>query len=239
MPDANGKIASRGQDSEDWLANFTSVHSALSHNLRNALSIVRGNAQLVGLLTGQEEKASLAVERIITAVDGITEILDEMQCLRRPPADEATPFDLAEIVTEALSTVEPLAEEKKVRCPRSVLLEAMVMGFPRLMHQALVHLMRNGIEAMQPGGTLIVGMTDRSNEVSVSVTDSGPGIPLKHHRMVFTQFFSTKATGHGWGLVTVDRVVRLVHGGRVCFATSAQGTCFTVTVPKTQESALS
>jgi len=79
--------------------------------------------------------------------------------------------------------------------------------------QMLLHLLKNAIEAMPEGGTLIINLARvEGNRLALSIRDSGTGIPDSHIRQVTDSFFTTKTYGTGMGLTLVDRIVK-AHGG--------------------------
>jgi two-component system NtrC family sensor kinase len=84
------------------------------------------------------------------------------------------------------------------------------------LRQAVVNLALNGMEAMGPGGTLIVETRtcDGGGTVEIAVEDSGPGIAPEHLRKIFDPFFTTKEKGTGLGLSVVYGIVQR-HGGRI------------------------
>ena len=84
------------------------------------------------------------------------------------------------------------------------------------LQQVLMNLMLNGIEAMkETGGLLTVKSQFRDNgEIDISVTDTGPGLPLNNADQIFDAFFTTKPQGSGMGLAICKSIVEL-QGGRI------------------------
>lgn len=126
-----------------------------------------------------------------------------------------------------------------------------LVGDPGLLRQALVNLVRNGVEAAREGAqnrvvTLIAqrgrgrGRARADQEVLIMVRDTGPGIPGDVLARMFNPFFTTRATGTGLGLAIVHRIVD-AHGGRVLAANNeaskGTGATFTVHLPLTEERA--
>ena len=85
------------------------------------------------------------------------------------------------------------------------------------MRQALTNLLDNAVRASPRGGTVSVGVTDRSDDVVVSVRDAGPGFPADLRDTAFSPFVRgpdpTREIGAGLGLAIVAEVAR-AHGGR-------------------------
>src|SRR6185369_13790788 len=90
---------------------------------------------------------------------------------------------------------------------------------PLLVTQVLVNLLTNAAEAMAPAGGRVEVTTARltalgREEISIRVTDSGPGIPATQLDELFKPFVTTKPEGHGLGL-TISQNIVLEHGGRI------------------------
>jgi hypothetical protein len=100
-----------------------------------------------------------------------------------------------------------------------------------LLKQALLNVVNNGIEAMRDGGRLRIRVERSGDEVMVSVSDHGPGIPESVQDKIFTLYFTTKPSGSGIGLAMTFRIVQL-HNGSIDFASKpGSGTTFRLRFP--------
>ena len=101
------------------------------------------------------------------------------------------------------------------------------------LQQVLMNLMLNGIEAMSNlGGELTVtSRLGEDGQLTLSVSDSGVGLPAEEPDRIFATFFSTKPQGSGMGL-TISRSIVESHGGHLwATANSARGATFHLTLP--------
>jgi PAS domain S-box-containing protein len=99
------------------------------------------------------------------------------------------------------------------------------------LQQVLVNLVKNAAQAMTTGGTLTLQTGETGDEVWVSVTDSGGGIPQEQINRIFEPFYTTKKKGSGLGLMIVQRIVR-AHNGRIELESHVgRGTTFRVWLP--------
>jgi signal transduction histidine kinase len=91
------------------------------------------------------------------------------------------------------------------------------------------------MQAMTRGGTLTVETGQNSEEVWVSVADTGGGIPPDQVNLIFEPFYTTKKKGTGLGLMIVQRIVRQ-HGGHIELESRVgQGTTFRIRLPRREK----
>lgn len=89
-------------------------------------------------------------------------------------------------------------------------------------HEALVHIVKNSIEAMPGGGNLEIGLGVENGNVAFRIRDSGTGISIAHASRVTEPFFTTKVYGSGLGLSLASKAVHL-HGGELYINMLASG----------------
>jgi len=111
-----------------------------------------------------------------------------------------------------------------------------VMGDARTLEQVFTNLISNAVDAMREnGGALTIHIrtlkdaADR-DQVELSVSDNGPGIPEEHRERIFDPFFSTSRNGTGLGLAIAKRIVT-AHRGTIDVASVPGGTVFQVILP--------
>ena len=97
--------------------------------------------------------------------------------------------------------------------------------------QALLNLIKNALQAMTKGGVLTLATGQNADEIWVSVSDTGSGIPADQVKNIFEPFYTTKKKGSGLGLMIVQRIVR-DHGGRIELESHVErGTTFRICLP--------
>jgi len=102
---------------------------------------------------------------------------------------------------------------------------------PAQLQQVLVNLAKNAAQAMTTGGTLTLQTGETSDDVWVSVSDTGGGIPQEQINRIFEPFYTTKKKGTGLGLMIVQRIVR-AHNGRIELDSHVgRGTTFRIWLP--------
>jgi PAS domain S-box-containing protein len=102
---------------------------------------------------------------------------------------------------------------------------------PAQLQQVLVNLIKNAAQAMTVGGTLTLQTGETNDDVWLSVTDTGGGIPQEQIARIFEPFYTTKKKGSGLGLMIVQRIVR-AHNGRIELDSHVgRGTTFRIWLP--------
>jgi two-component system, sporulation sensor kinase E len=97
--------------------------------------------------------------------------------------------------------------------------------------QVLVNLIKNSMQAMTKGGVLSLSTGQTSDDLWITISDTGGGIPQEKLKRIFEPFFTTKQKGTGLGLIIVQRIMR-AHGGRIDLDSRVgEGTSFRLWFP--------
>ena len=99
--------------------------------------------------------------------------------------------------------------------------------------KALFNIIKNAIEAMPNGGTLMIDQTQDAKNIHLCISDSGVGIPKDKLRLLGTPFFTLKQDGKGMGLAQVFNAIQSNNGKISVTSEEGSGTAFTLTLPKT------
>jgi signal transduction histidine kinase len=96
---------------------------------------------------------------------------------------------------------------------------------------AIRNLLKNAIEAMPEGGTLIVEIIDEKNYVKIIISDTGVGLPSELNEIIYTPFMAERKNGRGLGIPTAKRIIES-HGGELSYESEVgKGTIFTIKLP--------
>jgi two-component system, NtrC family, sensor histidine kinase HydH len=214
----------------EQLAAVGQVAAGVAHELRNPLTSIK---MLVQVGREGDRPPGLPPEELAIIEQQVRRMEQTIQTFldfARPPRTEHRRADLNEVVRRALTLVEGRARRQKVTLeasfpPRPI----QVRIDPEQVHQVVVNLLLNAIDAMPQGGMARVEVATLGETVAVTVRDTGPGIAPRIRPRLFEPFVSSKENGLGLGLSICKRLVE-AHGGYIS-GRNDDGAVFTFTLP--------
>jgi two-component system sensor histidine kinase HydH len=125
------------------------------------------------------------------------------------------PGNLNALIQVICERLEPSLAEKGITLSVNLDRDLPTVQFdPRQLHQVILNIAKNGVEAMSAGGSLTVTSGQQQDRVFVEITDTGEGIPAEILDKVFQPFFSTKLKGSGLGLAISQKIIE-AHQGEI------------------------
>jgi signal transduction histidine kinase len=216
--------------------------SSVSHDLRTPVAAIKAAIGVV--LANEPANMPAPLHRLLgnidLAADELTRLIEDLLEIARLQAGRVTLWrtrvDLRDVVARAVHAIEPLAEQRdqvlEIREPAApVVAEVDGDRLGRVLRNLLANAQKYGREQ----GSIVVELEEKPDQVRISVTDDGPGIPVEEQTRIFERFYrvgGSPAVGTGLGLAIARGIVEL-HGGtlRVQSAPGA-GSTFTVTLPR-------
>jgi two-component system sensor histidine kinase HydH len=221
------------------LAALGQLAATVAHEVRNPLGVMRSAAQTLSEMLPPGDDAGRASAFIIAEIDRLANVVNSLLAFARPLQLEARPVRVAELFDRAVLLARDELAAKRVRVERGGDGGLPpVQGDADLLSQVLLGLIANASEAVAPAGTIALEAAAADGVVHLSVTDSGPGIPVDLRARVFEPFFTTRPRGTGLGLAIARQIVE-AHGGRIEAGEGAGGGArFTLTLPAARGTAL-
>ena len=148
------------------------------------------------------------------------------------------PVDLKQAALDAIASLRPLAQEKRVRLRSELEEGCVVMGSRDDMARILFNLVENAIKYNVPEGSVLLRLYGREQQVILSVEDTGIGIPEADRPYIFDRFYrvdkarSREAGGSGLGLSIVHDAVRAYGGSITVGQNKPQGSVFMLSFPR-------
>lgn len=226
----------RARDAER-LAELGTLTGGLAHEIKNPLSTVQLNLQLLLEDLRPDDPASARLRaRLATAereTSRLRETLDDFLRYAGRIELERKPVELNRMCQELVDFFLPQAQLQRVQLRLKRSDEDVVIGADeRLLKQALLNLVLNAMQAMPSGGELILAVSATAKEAVIDVIDTGSGIPPEAMEKIFRAYYSTKKGGTGLGLAMTRRIAE-EHGGRVSVTSEeGKGTNFALRLPR-------
>ncbi len=173
---------------------------------------VRNPAVLIGALckriVKKEEKLNQDIIDIIDECKKLETIVGEFENLLKTRQSVFEYADLNEIINSIVYTIDQEALNKQIQFVLKLSEDPMRINLQRnLLKAAIFHVIRNAIEATPPGGQVIISTFEESENIVLTITDTGRGIHQENLERIFDPFFSTKELRFGMGLPLVRQIV--------------------------------
>lgn len=173
---------------------------------------VRNPAVLIGALckriVKKEEKLNEDLMDVIDECKKLENIVGEFENLLKTRQSVFEYGDLNELINSIVYTLEQQATDKQIKFVLKLSEDPMRINLQRnLLKAAIYHIIRNAIEATPSGGQIKISTAEESENIVLSITDTGRGIHQENLERIFDPFFSTKELRFGMGLPLVRQIV--------------------------------
>jgi len=233
----------------DQLVELSALTGGLAHEIRNPLSTLKVNLQLLDEDWRQVESADSRrpcdpqevarrsrrrIAALIAEADHLECILQDFLGFVAGRELRRTPVDLNELITDLADFFRPQAEAHRLDFRTYPAAAPLICHIDEgLVKQALLNLLLNAQQAMPNGGSLLLHAAPLGEtEARLDVIDNGPGIPEDQQARIFEAYYSTRKSGTGLGLATARKIIRQHGGDLTVSSVPGQGSCFTIRLPR-------
>ncbi|MEK6584694.1 MAG: PAS domain S-box protein, partial [Nitrospirota bacterium] len=217
------------------IAELGTLASGMAHEIGTPMNVILGRAEyLMDRVT--EEPIKKGLQTIVTQVERITKVMNQLLSFVRRKAPERCPLDLRGTIEAGMELFQERLARNQIQvelaladnCPRA-------LADPDQMSQVFINLVMNAVHAMPDGGMLRIGLAPEKQMVKLTIADTGHGIPRDVVEKVFEPFFTTKEFGQGTGLglTVVKGIIEEHQGSIVVESGEGKGTTFTILIPQT------
>ncbi|MBK0394541.1 response regulator [Ramlibacter algicola] len=221
--------------------------ATLAHELRNPLAPVRNAVEVLKRGPLEPEKLEWATRIIDRQVGSLSHLIDDLMDLSRINTGrielKRTTVTLGDVLAEAIETVRPHVDaaghDMAVLLPD---VKLAVDGDPTRLVQAFVNLLHNAVKYTDPGGRIEVGVVVEKGAATITIRDTGIGIPPDQLEAVFEMFTQVEQAqsrsrgGLGIGLALTQRLIALHDGHIKAYSEGlGRGSRFLVTLPLVQQ----
>ncbi len=204
----------------------------LAHELRNPLAPIRNAGELLSRSLPASPRAKGITDMLKRQVNVLVRLVDDLLDVSRITQGRIVlkkrPVLLAEIIAQAMETVEPLVQEKHHQISVVSYRPLRVNGDATRLVQCVVNVLTNAAKYTQSRGVIRVESSEDQGEAVLTISDNGPGISADLLPHIFDLFVQSERTldrsqgGLGIGLSLVKRLIEM-HGGQVVARSAGPG----------------
>jgi two-component system NtrC family sensor kinase len=219
---------------------------SIAHEINNPLAIIQANANLLKDLMGENIDKVMGLkiaEKIISTTDRIAKIIKGLRIIsRNGDGDPFSPVALGLLIEDTLGICREKFKSHAVKIEinsQSALTQIECRQVQ--ITQVLINLLNNAYDAVEnlPERWVKIDITEDSESVEISLTDSGNGLPKELIEKIYQPFFTTKGIGKGTGLgLSISKGLIQSHKGKLWVDETCQNTRFTINLPKRQTAAI-
>jgi two-component system sensor histidine kinase HydH len=210
--------------------------ASVAHEIKNPLASIKGAMEILcddDTPKDDRDEFRRIVSSEIKRIDStVTEFLE----YGRPKEARFERLDLSGTLQSSLKQIEPQVDNAGLKIGANIEDDVVVSGDQEQLHQVLLNLLLNAVEASDAGSSIDVRLNRTHDGLAeLTVGDHGRGIALDALAVIFEPFYTTKTKGTGLGLAVVRNIVENHRGAIDVMSTPGKGTTFTVTLPLLSE----
>jgi PAS domain S-box-containing protein len=215
------------------LAAIGATAGMVGHDIRNPLQAMTSDIYLLKdyLNSMPEHAVKKDVHESLAGIENnieyINKIVADLQDYARPLKPDYAIVDLSELVVNVFETI---AIPKNINTKKTIRAHSKLKTDPTFIRRALTNLVNNAVQAMPQGGELEIMAFEKENTVTITVSDTGVGIPEDVKPKLFTPMMTTKSRGQGLGLAVVKRLIEALNGQITFESQEKKGTKFIITL---------
>jgi signal transduction histidine kinase len=225
------KIEEQMQQADKWQS-MSRLSAGVAHEIRNPLSIISGNAELLLEDPNQDIENSKMLNTILEESERMDKILRNFMDFSKPVPAELMVRDINELVANVLELTRHALSKSGITIITNYgeSLSKVPVDAGKL-KQVLLNLILNARESMSKGGELNIRTRQDNSSVYIEIQDSGEGIPKENLSRIFEPFFTTKPTGSGLGLTIARRLMKDQQGNISIQSEDKKGTTVQLRLP--------
>lgn len=213
----------------ETVSNFA---ASVSHELRNPIQSIKGFVQLMKEHEYSRDKQLEFYDTMLSEIKSADQLIEDYLVFAKPVFAKLETVSVKTEVEHVVKVLKPFASWQKVEIQ---LLknggDAHILADRQKFHQALINIIRNGIEAMPAGGTFKIQIKQSASKVAIILMDEGIGMSKEEVQRLGEPYFSTKSKGTGLGMMVAYSIVRQMNGEIGVHSEKGKGTVFNVEFP--------
>jgi two-component system sensor histidine kinase PilS (NtrC family) len=211
----------------DRLSTLGEMSAGIAHELRNPMAVISGYTKILSRKADESLKPAVAaINKEIIVMD---RIIADFLTFARPADPVFCRVALTALIKSCVDTIQERVQNIRIEMDSPA--ELMITADEVFIRQAISNLLQNAVEAMPEGGGIKISCAPDGQNILLTISDEGHGIPENIRDKIFLPFYTTKERGTGLGLAIVHKII-ISHGGAISAESSPMGTTFFISLPK-------
>jgi two-component system CheB/CheR fusion protein len=215
------------------LTSLGEMAAVVAHEVRNPLAGIRSGVQVLGSMFPEAAEGRDLIGEIVARIDSLNAVVGDLLSFARIRELKRTEVDLTVFLADlgAWLRLDPSMRGVQLRVQGDA--GVFVVADTDQLRLVFTNLFLNAAQAMNNTGSIEVAVSGGDADfIELTVTDTGPGIPVELRDRVFEPFFTTKHRGTGLGLPTARRIIE-AHGGELQLSSAQpRGTVVKIRLPR-------
>jgi two-component system, sporulation sensor kinase B len=214
------------------LAAVEQMGAAISHEIRNPLTVSKGFVQLLEEETIHPDKQKEYLSLIREGLDSAEQVIQDYLTFSKPTIDSMEELNVQHELSQIISILIPTANQHSVLVTAEFSPSAYVSGDRQKFRQCMLNVIKNGIESMPHGGKLFIDVHKDNKQITIKIKDTGIGMTKDQINRLGEPYYSTKgAKGTGLGMMVAFSVIRAMNGTVQITSELKKGTTFSFQFP--------
>lgn len=208
------------------------IAASISHEVRNPLTVTRGFTQLLRDSNLSEEQKNQYINLSLDELDRAERIICDYLTFAKPTMEDIEIINLNQEVKYIVQVINPYATLNNITV--EVMMEEMefnIFGEKQKLHQSLLNIIKNGVEAMENNGKITVQLKQANENALLIISDTGKGMSEEQIKKLGTPYYSTKEKGTGLGTMVTFSIIRAMQGEYIIESQIGEGTSFYIFFP--------
>jgi two-component system sporulation sensor kinase B len=213
----------------ETVSNFA---ASVSHELRNPIQSIKGFVQLMKEHDYSRDKQLEFYDTMLSEIEAADRLIEDYLVFAKPAFGKLETLSVKTELEHVVKVLKPFASWQKVDIHLlKYEADARILADRQKFHQALINIIRNGIEAMPSGGTFKIQVKQSPSKVAIILMDEGLGMSKEEVQRLGEPYFSTKSKGTGLGMMVAYSIVRQMNGEISVHSEIGKGTVFNLEFP--------
>lgn len=213
---------------KERMAALGEFSAAVAHEFRNPMAVIAGYAKLLNKNLPDSDPNKNISFSILKEIEQMNMVMEELLRFSKSEPLSKSEISINGLISGLIASLDS-AGNRIIFTPEN---KVVVSADEVLLRQALRNLIQNGLDSGEKIWVDIKDINKKSDNIFITVTDNGQGIPADKLDAVFMPFYTTKEKGLGIGLAFVQKVA-IAHGGSVTAENiEGKGASFILSLPK-------